>query len=79
MKDIKDRINQVLSAVFEVPLETINTDSSIDNIESWDSIRHLNLILALEEEFDITIPDEEVGNLVNYKIIELVINEQTQQ
>ena len=69
------RIKQVMSAVFEVPVESINNDASSDTIENWDSLRHLNLILALEEEFGITIPDEEVGNLVNYKLIELVIND----
>lgn len=69
------KIKQVMSAVFEVPLESITDDASSDNIENWDSLRHLNLILALEEEFVVSIPDEEVGNLVNYKLIELVIND----
>jgi acyl carrier protein len=69
------KIRQVMSAVFEIPVESIADDASSDNIENWDSLRHLNLILALEEEFGVSIPDEEVGNLVNYKIIELVIND----
>ena len=69
------KIKQVMSAVFEIPVESIADDASSDNIENWDSLRHLNLILALEEEFGISIPDEEVGNLVNYKLIELVIND----
>ncbi|HMG13991.1 MAG TPA: acyl carrier protein [Saprospiraceae bacterium] len=72
---MKERLQQVMSAVFEIPAEDINEDSSADNIETWDSLHHLNLILALEEEFDVTIPDEEVGNLVNYKLIELIIND----
>ena len=69
------KIKQVMSLVFDVPVESINDDASSDNIENWDSLRHLNLILALEEEFGVSIPDEEVGNLVNYKLIELVIND----
>ncbi|MBL7903274.1 MAG: acyl carrier protein [Bacteroidia bacterium] len=69
------RIKQVMSVVFEVPLDSINENSSTDNLENWDSLRHLNLILALEEEFGVSIPDEEVGNLVNFKLIELTINE----
>ena len=69
------KIQQVMSAVFEIPVESIADDASSDNIENWDSLRHLNLILALEEEFGVSIPDEEVGNLVNYKLIELVIND----
>jgi acyl carrier protein len=75
MANTSEKIKQVMAAVFEVPAETIKEDSSSDNIESWDSLRHLNLILALEEEFGVAIPDEEVGNLVNYKLIELTINE----
>ena len=73
MENIK--IKQVMSAVFEIHLESIGDDASSDNIENWDSLRHLNLILALEEEFGVSIPDEEVGNLVNYKLLELVIND----
>ncbi len=69
------KIKEVMSAVFEIPIESISDDSSYDNIENWDSLRHLNLILALEEEFEVSIPDEEVGNLVNYKLIELIIND----
>jgi len=72
---MKNVIMNVMSAVFEVPIININEDSSIDTIESWDSLRHLNLILALEDEFEISIPNEEVGNMVNYKLIELIINE----
>lgn len=64
-----------MSAVFEVSVTDITDNSSVDSIESWDSLKHLNLILALEEEFNVTIPDEEVGNLMNYKLIEIIINE----
>lgn len=75
MASTKDRIRNVMSSVFEVSLNDINEQSSTDNVDNWDSVRHLNLILALEEEFNISIPDEEVGSLVNYKLIELVVNE----
>jgi acyl carrier protein len=70
-----EKIKQVMSAIFEIPIETITDDASTDNIVNWDSLRHLNLILALEEEFSVSIPDEEVGNMLNYKLIELVIKD----
>lgn len=75
MENIDERLKNVMSVVFEVPAESINQDSSQDSIEKWESLRHLNLILALEEEFDVEIPDEEVGNLMNFKLIRLVISE----
>ena len=74
-QEIKEKIFNVMSLVLEVPPEEINEESSTDSIDNWDSLRHLNLVLGLEEEFDISIPDEEVGNMVNYKIIAHVITE----
>jgi acyl carrier protein len=75
----KDRIFTVMATVFEVPLETLNEESSTDTIDAWDSLKHLTLILALEEEFGITIPDEEVGGLVTFKLIDITIREQLGQ
>jgi acyl carrier protein len=77
MDNIKERIKNVMSAVFEIPADTISDDASFDDIENWDSLRHLNLILGLEEEFNITIPDEEVVNMLNFKLIELIVHEQS--
>ncbi|MEP6951055.1 MAG: acyl carrier protein [Ginsengibacter sp.] len=74
-QEINEKIVHVMSVVFEVDENDINEDSSADTIDKWDSLRQLNLILALEEEFGVSIPDEEVGNMVNYKIIHHVINE----
>lgn len=73
---IKERILQVMATVFETEVAALNENSSTDSIEAWDSLKHLTLILALEEEFAISIPDEEVGELVNYKLIEITIHEQ---
>lgn len=78
MDTVANRIKNTMSVVFEMPADEINQESSTDTITNWDSLRHLNLILGLEEEFGISIPDEEVGNLMNFKLIELVINDLTQ-
>ena len=76
MENIEARIKEVMSAVFDVDADTINEESSQDNIEAWDSIKTLDLIVSLEEEFGVTIPLEEVGNMVNFKYIKLIIEEQ---
>ena len=75
MGNIETRIKVVMSSVFNVDVEAINEESSQDNMESWDSIKTLDLIVALEEEFGVTIPLEEVGNMTNFKYINLMIGE----
>lgn len=75
MENIEERIKDVMSAVFEIDADLINEESSQDNIENWESIKTLDLIVALEEEFGVTIPLEEVGNMTNFKYIKLMIEE----
>jgi acyl carrier protein len=55
-----DRIRQIASDVFDVPLENIQAASSPETIESWDSMTHLNLVLALEENFNLRLSPEEM-------------------
>ena len=75
MENVNNAIKLVMSTVFEVSIDLIDEDCSIDSLDNWDSIGQLNLILALEDEFGIGIPDEEVVNMVNYKLIKLIVNE----
>jgi acyl carrier protein len=68
-------LKQVMATMLNVNASIINEDSSMDNVPSWDSLRHMNLVLALEEEFKVTIPDEDAGNITSYKLIKLVLND----
>ena len=72
---MENRIKKVMSAVFEIPNIEISEESTMDTIESWDSLKHMNLVIALEDEFQVTIPDEEVGNLASFSLIKLIVGE----
>ena len=77
MKVDDHALKAVMAAVFQVAPETIDEASSTDTIASWDSLHHINLIVALEDEFKIRIPEDEVPNLTSYKIIRLTLEEAT--
>ena len=69
------RIKNVISSVFEILEIDINDDSSPDTIESWNSLKHMNLIIALEEEFEVTFTDNEIFEMMNYASIKSIIIE----
>jgi acyl carrier protein len=71
---MENRIKKVMSAVFEIPVEQINNESSPDNIELWDSLRHMQLVVALEEEFNIRFEDEEISEMLNYQLIHHIVS-----
>jgi acyl carrier protein len=71
-----DKLKQVMAAVLRVPVTEIDDHTSPDSVEAWSSLAHLDLILAIEEEFGVTIPDEEVGDLTSYRLLRLTLEEQ---
>lgn len=66
---MQNRIKKVMSNVFNINQNTINIESSPDNIENWDSLKHMNLIFALEEEFNIEFDDEEILDSLSFALI----------
>jgi len=59
--------------VLNIDVSLINNESSPDNIENWDSLKHMNLIVALEEEFEIEFDDEEIVDSMNYALIVIIL------
>jgi acyl carrier protein len=75
MNDFKKRIRDVMAAVFEIGPAEIEEDAGPGVIENWDSLRHMTLVLALEEEFNIRFPDEMIEQLLSWRLIELILKE----
>ena len=73
--NLDEKLKNVMSIVFELKKEKFNNDSSPDNIEGWDSLKHMILIGAIEDEFKVQFSDEEMLELLNYKLIKLVLKE----
>jgi acyl carrier protein len=64
---MKNKIINIMASIFEVSVNDINEDSSPDTIENWDSLRHMNLITVLEEEFDIRFNDDQIIEMLNFE------------
>ena len=71
----ENALKQVMATLLTVDITAIDSEVSMDTIPNWDSLRHMNLVLALEEEFKVSIPDEDAGNITSYKLIKLVLEE----
>jgi acyl carrier protein len=64
-----DRVRRIAADVLEVPEARITVDSSSENVETWDSVHHLNLTLALEQEFNLQFEPEEIDEMSNLRNI----------
>jgi acyl carrier protein len=74
MNDIKEKIKNVMAVVFKVEVNDIQNDAAPNFIEAWDSLKHMTLILSLEEEFEIRFTDDELTDLLNFELIHKIIS-----
>lgn len=64
-----NRVMKTASQILEIPEEQVTADLSINSAENWDSLGHLNLILAIEDEFNVKFLTKEIPELNSIKII----------
>lgn len=66
--DISPRLENVFKTTLGI--ETVPAGLSQKNCETWDSVNHLNLILALEAEFGVTFEPEEIAAMQDLSAVE---------
>jgi acyl carrier protein len=60
-----EQVRSVASDVFGIPARKITAESSPQTIENWDSMQHLNLVLAVEEKFGVQFEPEDIEQMKN--------------
>lgn len=64
---MEERVQQVFVQTFNVPEDLINDELKYSEIPQWDSVAHMSLIVALEDEFDIMIDTDDVIDMSSFK------------
>jgi acyl carrier protein len=63
--EVKAKLMDILATTMGVPLESVDEDFSAERCETWDSVRHLTLVLALEDHFGVFFEEDEIAELTN--------------
>jgi acyl carrier protein len=63
------RLYDVMAAVLGIASSAIDAEASSATIAEWDSVRHLQLMLALEDEFGLQFETEELATLRSVPLI----------
>lgn len=67
------RVAKVFSEVLGVTADTITDDTSPDNTPQWDSMAAMNLVVAIEDEFDVRLSTAEIVSMRNVAIVKKVL------
>jgi acyl carrier protein len=62
---IRTKLNGVFRDVFDDELLTVDDKTTASDVEGWDSLAHVNLIVAVERAFEVSFTTKEIGGLGN--------------
>jgi acyl carrier protein len=63
----------IAADVFAMDAKTLGKSSSPEQVEAWDSVQHLNLVLALEGRYGIQFEPEEMERMKNLGAIAALV------
>lgn len=72
---METKIKRILTMLFNANESEINDNFSADNVNQWDSLMQMNIIVAIEEEFGVLFDEEESLLTTSYQsLVEVVEN-----
>ena len=63
---MEEKLKTVISNVFGLTSDKIDESTTMESIEQWDSLKHLELIIAIEEKFGIVLETEEILEITSF-------------
>ena len=69
----RDIVRNLMGEIFNCDPHTIDSATTMESLEAWDSLQHLNLILALEETLDERFTTDEVTDMTSFDEIMAVL------
>ena len=74
-EELWKRLNEVFRDVFDDKKINVNENTTSEDIEDWDSLEHINLIEAVEQEFSMRFKMKEVSGMKNVGEMAAIISE----
>jgi acyl carrier protein len=68
-----NRVEEVVARVFGADPGSLHATSSPESVEGWDSMGHLNLVAALEKEFEVSIDIGDAMEMVSVRRIREIL------
>ena len=69
------KLNQIISGVLRMKEEELKNGLTMQDLESWDSLKHMDLITSIEKDFDIQFSMDEILIMTDIKTIKKIVNE----
>jgi acyl carrier protein len=63
MEEVRQEVQEIFRDVFEAPDLLLEDRMTAEDVDGWDSLRHINLMIAIEKRFKIKFATAEISRL----------------
>lgn len=75
-EEVYETLNEVFQDVFDDESIEVNDETTSDDIEDWDSLEHINLIAAVEQEFGMKFNMGQVVTMKNVgEMVDIILSQ----
>jgi len=74
---VSGKVESVLAEVLQLPPSQITDDLTMKDVEAWDSLKHMELIVALETALEVQLTFEEIVAMQSVREIKRVLAERS--
>lgn len=64
-----DRVRQVIATTFKLRVDRVPAEAAMGKLPEWDSVGHVNLMMSIEQEFDLMLEVEDFAELTSISAI----------
>ena len=72
---VDDRLTEIFRTVFEDEELQVAASTTATDVEGWDSVAHITLIFAVEEEFGFQFSSSELENIRNVGDLQALVSQ----
>jgi acyl carrier protein len=68
-----DKINNILAESLKISLDQASQNLTMQDVNYWDSLSHMNLIVAIEDQFQIQLTGDEIAEMISLDRIREIV------
>ncbi|MCR5303791.1 MAG: acyl carrier protein [Lachnospiraceae bacterium] len=75
-EEVYETLNEVFRDVFDDPTLTVCDETTAEDVEDWDSLEHINLVAAVEQEFGVSFSLGQVQSMKNVgEMVDIILSQ----
>lgn len=70
---LEEKLNNILLNIFKITEDELVQDYGMEDVSNWDSLTHMSLIVAIEEDFGIELSGDDIAEMITFNAIRTTV------